>query len=145
MGGSITAGDALAGAGIDVAEVRLDLPSVEPFAVPVRSASPLFQRFWMSGVTAIATPWAIYMRPAAFSRIETGAEPARNGALVVHELTHIEQFHRLGALRHVVQYAGDYLRGRRRGLKHWEAYRQIRLEVEARTVAARYSESVGPR
>lgn len=145
MGTSITAGDALAAAGIDLDAVRRDLPSVEPFAVPVRSAHPLFLRFWMRGITAIATPWAIYVRPAAFTRMQTGAEPARSGPLVVHELAHVEQFNRLGAIRHVLQYVGDYLRGRRTGLRHWDAYRQVRLEVEAREIAARFIDSAGPR
>ena len=45
-------------------------------------------------------------------RYEAATEPRRLGRLLVHELAHIEQFRRLGALRHVGQYAFDYLWGR---------------------------------
>ena len=70
-------------------------------------------------------------------RFREGAEPERFGRLIVHELMHIEQWRRLGAFRHVTQYAGDYLRNRFQGFGHWESYRAIRLEEEARAVAAR--------
>jgi hypothetical protein len=143
--GSLTAGDALAAAGIDIAAVRRELPAVEPFAVSIRPASPLFQRFWARSIVAVAMPWGVYVRPVVFDRIRTGAEPSRDGPLVVHELTHIEQFRRLGPLRHIAQYVGDYLGGRRRGRGHWEAYRNVRLEVEAREVAARFSPGQVPR
>lgn len=55
----------------------------------------------------------------------------------MHELMHIEQWRRLGAFRHVTQYLGDYLRHRYGGFGHWKAYRAIRLEEEARDIAAR--------
>ena len=34
-----------------------------------------------------------------------------------------------------MQYVGDYLKGRFRGLSHWDAYRAVRLEQEARAAA----------
>ena len=99
-------------------------------------ASPLFRRFWVKGIAAVALPTGIYVQPAVMDRFRAGAEPERSGRLIVHELMHIEQWRRLGAIRHVTQYLGDYLRGRFRRLGHWEAYRAIRLEVEARQAAA---------
>lgn len=145
MGASITAGDALSVAGIDVAEVRSHLPSVDPYAVRIRPASSWFQLVWARGVAALATPWGIFVRPPVFERICAGGEPNRDGPLVVHELAHLEQFHRLGALRHVGQYLADYVRGRVRRLGHWESYRRVRLEVEARQVAARFELGQTPR
>lgn len=69
-------------------------------------------------------------------RFRAGIEPDRSARLIVHELMHIEQWQRLGALRHVTQYMGDYVRNRFRGQRHWDAYRAVRLEVEAREAAA---------
>jgi hypothetical protein len=73
----------------------------------------------------------------------SGQRPAvakRDGLLMVHELTHLEQYRRLGAGRHTARYVGDYLRGRVRGRRHWDAYRDIRLEREARDVAAGFDD-----
>ncbi len=90
-------------------------------------------------------PWAIYVTDTIYERLRTGAEPERSGPLVVHELTHLEQYARLGPLRHVTLYVGDYLRSRLlRRRSHWDAYREIRLEVEARDVAARFTRADGP-
>ncbi len=145
MGASITASDALSVAGIDVAEVRAHLPSIDPYAVRIRPASPWFQLFWARGIAALATPWGIFVRPPVFERLCAGGAPLRDGPLVVHELTHLEQFHRLGPMRHIVQYVSDYLRGRIKRLGHWEAYRRVRLEVEARQIAARFELGQTPR
>ncbi len=145
MGVELSAGDALAAAGIDVDAVRHALPRVAPDAVPIRRAGWLFRLFWAKGISAVATPWGIYVLPAVFDRLGDASEPERSGPLVVHELTHIEQFRRLGAWRHVTQYIGDYLRGRWQRLGHWESYRRVRLEVEARDVASRFKPGQVPR
>ncbi len=138
MAEALSAGDALVLAGFDVAAVRRELASVEPYAVEIRPAPRWLQAMWARGIAALATPWGVFVREPVLSRLRQGAEPARDGRLVVHELTHLEQFNRLGAFRHLGQYLGDYLRGRWRRLGHWEAYRQVRLEVEAREVASRF-------
>lgn len=52
--------------------------------------------------------------------------------LLAHELVHVEQWRQTGALRFLTQYTGAYLRGRRAGLGHWDAYRAIPFEQEAR-------------
>jgi hypothetical protein len=141
----MSAGDALARSGFDVDAVRRALPRVEPYAVPVRVASPAFRRFWAKGIAAVAMPWAIYVTEPVYARTQEGAEVGRDGPLIVHELAHIDQFIRLGPIRHVVRYVGDYVRGRVRGLSHWEAYRAVRLEVEAREIAAGFRAGTGPR
>ena len=141
----LTAGDALLRCGIDIAQVRRRLPAVEPFAVPVRLAPRWFRATWAKGIVAVTTPRAIYVDADVYRRL-VGAEAAtegghptgskRDGLLMVHELTHLEQYRRLGAGRHIRRYVGDYLSGRFRGRRHWDAYRDIGLEREARDVAA---------
>lgn len=89
---------------------------------------------WAPQITAVAMPWGIYVHPDRMS-----APLEALGPLMVHELTHIQQWRRLGPLRWARVYFGDYLRGRRRGLSHHDAYRGISLEVEARDVAGRHA------
>ena len=127
--------DGLAATGVDQEWLARMLPRIDTGTIKVREAPRWFMRLWARGIVAVATPWGIFFTPAMMDRYQSGAEPWRLGRLLVHELTHMEQLARLGVLRHSVQYAYDYLKGRvgRRG--HWDAYRAIRLEVEARSVA----------
>jgi hypothetical protein len=136
---SAPAADILLAAGIDPDSLRDLMPRVDASKVKVRVASPLFRRFWAKGIAAVALPNGVYVQPSVMERIRAGAEPQRSGKLLVHELMHIEQWRRLGAFRHVTQYSGDYLRGRFSRKGHWESYRAIRLEVEARSVASQIS------
>jgi hypothetical protein len=133
---SAPADELLRATGIDPGSLRRIMPRVDPAGVTVRVASPLFRRLWVRGIDAVTLPTGVFVQPEIMERLRTGAEPERSGRLIVHELMHIEQWRRLGAVRHVTQYVGDYLRGRWRRLGHWEAYRAIRLEVEAREAAA---------
>ncbi len=133
---SAPAADILLASGIDPERLQELMPRVDPATVRVRVASPLFRRFWAKGIAAVALPNGVFVQPAIMDRFRTAAEPERSGRLIVHELMHIEQWRRLGAMQHLSQYIGDYVRGRRRRLGHWEAYRAIRLEVEARAAAA---------
>lgn len=55
----------------------------------------------------------------------------RRDRLVAHELVHVAQFCEQGRLRFLADYVAAYLAGRRRGLGHWAAYREIGAEVEA--------------
>ena len=57
-------------------------------------------------------------------------------ALLAHELVHVRQFAEQGAFRFLGGYARDYLRGRRQGLTHRNAYLAIDAEREARRVEA---------
>ncbi len=51
--------------------------------------------------------------------------------LLRHEEIHQEQMTRKGVIRFYAHYLCDYVRGRLRGLSHYEAYRSIPAEVEA--------------
>jgi hypothetical protein len=130
----VSAGEVLLRAGIDRDALAVDLPSVDPSRVPVWAASRWFRILWAPWVTAVALPWGVYLHPKRFE-----AGPAELGPLVVHELAHIEQWRRLGAVRWFASYVGGYRRARRSGLDRAEAYRMIPLEVEARELARRHT------
>ncbi len=55
--------------------------------------------------------------------------------LLRHELEHVRQWRRLGAVGFLARYLGAYLAWRLRGYGHWAAYRRIPLEVEAEWAA----------
>ena len=131
------ADDLLRAAGIDPDSLAELMPRVDPSTVMVRVAPPWFRRFWAKGIVAVALPSGIFVQPGVMERFRAGVESERWGSLLVHELMHIEQWRRLGASRHVTQYVGDYLRQRSHRCGHWESYRAIRLEVEARDAAER--------
>jgi hypothetical protein len=124
--------EAVDAAGIDRHSLAVALPRVDPSRVPVWAASRWFRFFWGPGITAVAMPWGVYVHP---DRLATPM--AELAPLMIHELTHIDQWRRLGAIGWVRSYLGDYLRGRHRGMRHHEAYRAIGLEEEARATAAR--------
>ena len=130
------AADLLRAAGIDPDSLAQLMPRVDPATVRVRVARRWFRRLWAKGIVAVALPTGIFVQPGVMERFRSGSEPDRWGPLIVHELMHIEQWKRLGAFRHITQYVGDYLRSRFQGYGHWESYRAIRLEVEARDAAA---------
>lgn len=52
-------------------------------------------------------------------------------ALLGHELVHVDQWRQHGTVRFLWRYLGDYLRLRRQGHDHHEAYRNIPFEAEA--------------
>ena len=60
-----------------------------------------------------------------------------DAALIAHELVHVRQWREQGAFRFLALYVGAYLRGRRTGLRHMDAYLAIPAEVEARALAGR--------
>ena len=127
-----SAAEALLRSGIDTADVAAELPRVDPSRVAVWRAPWWCRMLWAKGISAVAMPWGIYLAP------ETVVRPlSQLGPLIVHELAHIEQWRRLGPLGWGRSYLGDYLRGRRRGLGHREAYLGIGLEEEARACARR--------
>lgn len=72
----------------------------------------------------------IYLSPVAAREIE--ARTAAGLQLLRHELAHVAQFSREGALRFLWRYAGAYWKGRRAGLSHGAAYREIPYEAAAR-------------
>lgn len=58
-------------------------------------------------------------------------------ALLAHELVHLRQWRELGGFAFLREYLGAYWRGRRRGLRHRDAYLAIPFEAEARRLAGR--------
>lgn len=75
-----------------------------------------------SGMDAITIVGTVYFRN---SREETPAP------LVRHELVHIEQIKKEGALKFYFNYLFQYLKNRIHGMKHKDAYLNIPYEVEA--------------
>lgn len=132
---AVPVSEILNAAGIPPSALRDVLPDVDPTTVTVRVAPRWFRAIWAKGIVAVALPFGVFVQPAILERHQSGGDTRRLGRLMVHELTHIQQWRSLGAFRHTTQYTADYLKGRWRRLGHWEAYRAIRLEVEARQVA----------
>lgn len=132
----VRASEILTAAGISPGALAGVLPDVAPEEIPVRVAPRWFRAMWARGIVAVALPWGVFVQPTVMERHRAGGDARDLGRLMVHELTHIQQWRHLGPLRHTTQYAGDYLKGRWRRLGHWESYREVRLEVEARQVAA---------
>jgi hypothetical protein len=65
----------------------------------------------------------------------------RSGSLIAHELVHVQQWDRLGAVGFLGQYLLSYLRNLVRLRRHRLAYLAIPLEVEARERARRWAET----
>ncbi len=55
----------------------------------------------------------------------------RSEALLRHELVHVRQAGELGLIPFLWRYVSEYVRSRRRGMDHDEAYRGISFEIEA--------------
>lgn len=51
--------------------------------------------------------------------------------IVTHEQVHIDQIKRLGIIKFYRLYLWEYFKGRRAGLNHFAAYRNISFEKEA--------------
>jgi hypothetical protein len=75
-------------------------------------------------------PWGIYVRKDVL-----GGDSLRLAGLVTHELVHVRQWRELGTVRFLRRYVAEYLRGRRNGLDHSQAYLAISLEKEARQIS----------
>lgn len=87
-------------------------------------------RVWRGDIAAMTLPMGIFVRPDCLAGDRT-----RLANIIQHELVHVRQWQELGVLRFLCRYLADYLGGRRAGLGHSEAYRQISLEQEARWIA----------
>jgi hypothetical protein len=59
------------------------------------------------------------------------AEGHDSDALRRHELVHVRQAGELGTLRFLWRYVAEYVRNRRGGMAHGDAYRAISFEAEA--------------
>ncbi len=98
--------------------------------MPVKPAPRWMRRLWRNGITAMTLPGAIYVSPVALT-----ADRERLADLISHELVHVRQWRELGTVGFIRRYLVEYVRGRRRGLSHGEAYLAISLEREARQIA----------
>lgn len=76
--------------------------------------------------------------------VDTDWSESQITSLLVHEVTHVRQFRRMGVATFAASYLSDYLRGRRSGLSHFDAYEAIELEKEARDVAREYRYGLAP-
>ena len=121
--------------GVDLPTLRKVLPRIDPRTIKGWEAPWFVKPIWGKRIAARAMAWGIYVRSDVMQRFERGEEPERNAHLIVHELTHIEQWRRLGPIRHSVQYVGDFLRGVVAGKGTFASYKGIRLELEARQTA----------
>ena len=81
-------------------------------------------------VVPVLTPGIVAITLGRYVLVQRGWE--HSIALIGHELVHVEQWRRLGAVCFVVGYLAAYLRSRRAGLGHRDAYRAIPFEQEAR-------------
>lgn len=89
-------------------------------------------RAWRGDVAAMTLPFGIFVRPDSLA-----GDRFQLANTIQHELVHVRQWKELGPMRFLVRYLKEYFSGRRRGLRHDEAYRQISFEEEARRVAGR--------
>jgi hypothetical protein len=81
-------------------------------------------------VVPVLTPGVLAMTLGRWILVRRGHEG--NAGLIGHELVHVEQWRRRGIVGFLRGYLGAYLRARRAGLGHWDAYRAIPFEAEAR-------------
>jgi hypothetical protein len=88
-------------------------------------------------IVRVGYPW--WLRPFLHRRtiaITLGrrifvAEGYASDALIRHELVHVRQAGELGLARFLWRYVAEYVRNRRRGMPHDDAYRAISFEAEA--------------
>lgn len=95
-------------------------PHVDP--VDVERARIVVVRWLTPGVLAMTLDRYVLVRRGHETNVE----------LIAHELVHVQQWREQGRIGFLRAYLGDYVRGRRSGLGHWDAYRAISAEREAR-------------
>lgn len=78
------------------------------------------------GIVGVTIGNRIYLHHEVTSREMETIE-----AILIHELTHVRQFQRLGLPRFLYLYLREYLELRGSGMSPAEAYSNISLEVEA--------------
>jgi len=88
-------------------------------------------------IVRIGYPW--WLRPFVHRRIIAitlgrriyVAAGQASDSLLRHELVHVRQAGELGVPRFLWRYVMEYVRNRRRGMAHDDAYRAISFEIEA--------------
>ncbi len=116
--------------GFDPAAVGAEFGLSDLDRVPVRRAPGWMARAWGNRAAAMTLPWAIYVKRSVLA-----GDSVVLGGLIRHELVHVSQWARLGVSRFLLRYVTEYLRGRRAGLGHQQAYLAISLEEEARRLS----------
>jgi len=58
-------------------------------------------------------------------------EESVSSPVLKHEWVHVQQIRRVGFLRFYFRYLAEYVKGRRKGLSHTQAYLAISFEIEA--------------
>ena len=105
-----------------------DLPELAA-TVPVRVPPWWIRVVLRRRFAAITLPWGVYVRRDLLD------SPESLERLMLHELAHVEQWRRLGYVRFLRVYLGEYFAARRSGASHMVAYYDISLESEARAAA----------
>ncbi len=95
-----------------------------------RSGPTTGYRLWVGGPVPPGAD-AITIGRTVIARRRVSTSPTFEH-LLRHELTHVEQWRQLGHVRFLRRYVGEYLGGRKAGLRHHDAYLNISLEREAR-------------
>lgn len=84
-------------------------------------------------IVPVLTPGIGGMTLGRFILVRRGRDLDR--ALLAHELVHVRQWRELGVARFLAAYLGAYCSARFRGMRHWDAYRAIPFEREARELS----------
>jgi hypothetical protein len=121
-----------------VAEERVCRRAVEsaifeprrPSLAEIRGARSLLAHIALARADGIALGRRVFVRGEHF-----GPDGSLPIDLVAHEVTHVAQYLRDGALTFYLRYARAYGEGRANGLDDHHAYLAIPYEVEARAVA----------
>jgi uncharacterized protein DUF4157 len=89
--------------------------------------------YWL--LVGVAAPGAAATTIGSLIMVRRGYE--HDDHLLRHELVHVGQWRRHGAVGFLVRYLTPYLRARLQGYPHWAAYRRIPFEIEAEWTARR--------
>ena len=95
----------------------------------------------LAGASAVTLGRHVCLSPAAAEAC--GQRTAGALETLAHEFVHVRQYARQGFVPFLVRYLRDYLRGRRRGLSHHEAYLAIDAEFECAAAARRFAALLG--
>lgn len=109
------------------ARSSLDRSLIEVEGVAFRPMPRILTLMTGSRAAAITLGPLVFVRPDLFGVVVEGGQPE----LVAHELIHVRQWRSAGVVGFIGRYVGDYLRLRRLGLGHDDAYRRIGYEWEA--------------
>jgi hypothetical protein len=91
------------------------------------------------GASAVTFGRYVFLSRGAAAAIANGSDCGRR--LLRHELAHVEQYTREGFFPFLRRYLAAYIRGRRQGLSHIEAYAAIPYEREAERAEERIADS----